>query len=268
MNELTPQFSLTFVLILLGLFYGGTFVLSLLVNRKEENVDGYMVSSGNVGFGISAASMTATWIWAASFYGAAISGFKYGLSGPLHYGLWGALMILFIYPFGLRFRAIRPQRPHAGRDHARPARLVEPADPGGLPTCFGSAISLMVNFTAAGALVAVLSPLTFVQGVLIAAIGVLAYTLWSGFRASILTDFAPVVRHDAGRDHHHPLGAVQHRRAGGPERGHDAAHGRAGRHVLAHRDPGAGGPLLRRGPGLRHRQPDDRAAACSPCVRT
>ncbi len=189
MNELTPQFSMTFVLVLLGLFYGGTFVLSLLVNRKEENVDGYMVSSGNVGFGISAASMTATWIWAASFYGAAISGFKYGLSGPLHYGLWGALMILFIYPFGLRFRALAPNAHtlaeimHAR--HGSSSQLIL-----AVSNLLGSAISLMVNFTAAGALVAVLSPLSFVQGVLIAAIGVLAYTLWSGFRASILTDFA------------------------------------------------------------------------------
>ena len=58
---------------------------------------------------------------------------------------------------------------------------------------FGSVISLMVNFTAAGALVAVLSPLSFQTGVLIAGFGVLSYTLWSGFRASILTDFAQVV---------------------------------------------------------------------------
>jgi Na+/proline symporter len=54
----------------------------------------------------------------------------------------------------------------------------------------GSCISLMVNFTAAGALVSILSPLTFIQGVLIAGLGVLSYTLWSGFRTSVMTDFA------------------------------------------------------------------------------
>ena len=102
------QFSTPVVLILLLLFYGGTFFMSTFVNQKNENVDGYMVSSGEVGFGISAASMTATWIWAASFYGAAISGYNYGLSGPMHYGFWGALMILFIYPYGLRFRKLAP----------------------------------------------------------------------------------------------------------------------------------------------------------------
>lgn len=186
------QFSTPVVLGLLFAFYGLTFFMSTFVNQKNENVDGYMVSSGEVGFGISAASMTATWIWAASFYGAAISGYNYGLSGPLHYGFWGALMILFIYPYGLRFRALAP--------HAHTLAEIMHARHGSgsqlilaVSNLLGSVISLMVNFTAAGALVAVLSPLSFQTGVFIAGAGVLSYTLWSGFRASILTDFAQVV---------------------------------------------------------------------------
>ncbi|WP_371225727.1 sodium:solute symporter family protein [Roseovarius sp. 2305UL8-3] len=186
------QFSTATVIILLLGFYGATFFMSTFVNRKQENVDGYMVSSGKVGFGISAASMTATWIWAASFYGAAISGYNYGLSGPIHYGLWGALMILFIYPFGLRFRALAPKA-HTLAEimqarHGSGSQLILAGS-----NLLGSVISLMVNFTAAGALVSVLSPLSFQAGVLIAGLGVLSYTLWSGFRASILTDFAQVV---------------------------------------------------------------------------
>ncbi len=186
------QFSTPVVIVLLLLFYGGTFFLSTFVSQKKENVDGYMVSSGQVGFGISAASMTATWIWAASFYGAAISGYNYGLSGPMHYGFWGALMILFIYPYGLRFRKLAPNAHtlaeimHAR--HGSGSQLIL-----AVSNLLGSVISLMVNFTAAGALVAVLSPLSFQTGVIIAGFGVLSYTLWSGFRASILTDFAQVV---------------------------------------------------------------------------
>lgn len=94
------QLSATTAILLLAGFYGATFLMSLFIGEKHENVDGFMVSNNAVGFGLSAASMIATWIWAASFYASATSGFKYGLSGPLHYGFWGALMILFIYPFG------------------------------------------------------------------------------------------------------------------------------------------------------------------------
>ncbi|WP_366556769.1 sodium:solute symporter family transporter [Aquibaculum sediminis] len=186
------EFSTTSMLLLLAGFYGGTFLLSLLVRHKKENVDGYMISSGRVGFGIAAASMTATWIWAASFYAAASSGYTYGLSGAIHYGLWGALMILFIFPFGLRFRQLAPNAHTLGElihaRHGSSSQLIL-----AFSNLLGSAISLMVNFTAAGALVAVLSPLSFTHGVLIAGFGVLSYTLWSGFRASILTDFAQLV---------------------------------------------------------------------------
>ncbi len=179
------------VLLLLLAFYGGTFLISTRIGRRKENVDGYMTSSSAVGFGVSAASMTATWIWAASFYAAATSGYKYGISGPIHYGLWGALMILFIYPFGRRFRQLAPNA-HTLAEimHARHGRSSQLILAGS--NIAGSVISLAANFTAAGALVAILSPLEFVHGVLIAGIGTLSYTLWSGFRASLLTDVVQV----------------------------------------------------------------------------
>ena len=186
------QFSSTTTVLLMVLFYGITFVLSLRIKQKNENVDGYMVSNGSIGFGMSAASMTATWIWAASFYAAASSGYKYGVSGALHYGLWGALMILFIYPFGKRFRELAPNA-HTLAEimHARHGNQSQMILAGS--NIVGSVISLMVNFTAAGALVEILSPLSFVHGVLITGIGVLSYTLWSGFRSSVFTDFGQLV---------------------------------------------------------------------------
>ncbi|HEX5534072.1 MAG TPA: sodium:solute symporter family protein [Actinomycetales bacterium] len=183
--------TLTVVLLLIA-FYGGTFLMSMTIGKKNENVDGYMTSNSRVGFGLSAASMTATWVWAASFYAAATAGYKYGISGPIHYGLWGALMILFIYPFGRRIRKLAPQgRTLAEIMQARHGRSSQMMLAGS--NLVGSTISLMTNFTAAGAVVAMLSPLDFIHGVLIAGVGVLSYTLWSGFRASVLTDVAQLV---------------------------------------------------------------------------
>lgn len=186
------QLSATTAVLLLVGFYGFTFLLTLTIRKRKENVDGFMVSNNAVGFGISAASMTATWVWAASFYASASSGYTYGLSGPIHYGLWGALMILCIYPFGQRFRKLAP-RAHTLAEvmharHGRSSQLLL-----AFSNIVGSVISLTANFTAAGALVAVLTPFDFLHGVLAAAIGVLCYTLWSGFRASVLTDFAQLV---------------------------------------------------------------------------
>lgn len=186
------QFSTATVLAMLAAFYGGTYLLTLLIRKKKENADAFMVANERIGIGLASSSMTATWIWAASFYAAATSGYTYGVSGPLHYGLWGALMILFIYPFGQRFRKLAPKAHTLGElihaRHGSSSQLIL-----AVSNILGSTISLMVNFTAAGALVAVLSPLSFQAGVVIAGIGVLCYTFWSGFRAAVFTDFVQLV---------------------------------------------------------------------------
>src|SRR5690606_23416388 len=160
-------------------FYGFSFLMTLRIGKKEECADGYMTSNGAIGFGMSAASMTATWVWAASIYAAASSGFKYGVSGAIHYGFWAALMILFIYPFGRRFPGGAPSS-HARRGfmHARHGRCSRIILAGS--NVLGSIISLRGNFTAAGALVSMLSPLSFMQGVVVTARGVLSYAWWSG----------------------------------------------------------------------------------------
>ncbi|MGP6174723.1 sodium:solute symporter family transporter [Corynebacterium sp. A21] len=169
-----------------------TFLITLTIRERKENVDGFMVSSGAIGYGFSASSMTATWVWAASFYAAAEAGFIYGISGPIHYGLWGALMILCIYPFGKRFRTLAPhahtlaEMVHARHGSSSQLMLA-------VSNIAGSLISLTANFTAAGALVYMLTPFSFGTGVVAVAIGVLAYTIWSGFRASVLTDYIQLV---------------------------------------------------------------------------
>ncbi|MGP9786515.1 sodium:solute symporter family protein [Glutamicibacter sp. 287] len=191
-NPETVGFSALIIVLLLVLFYGGTFFVSTKIGQKNENADGYMTAGNKIGFGISAASMTATWIWASSMYASAASGYTYGISGPIHYGLWGALMILFIYPFGKRIRKVAPKA-HTLAEvmnarHGRSSQLMLAGS-----NIVGSVISLMSNFIAGGVLISMLSPFNFIQGVLAVAGGVLLYTLWSGFRASVLTDFMQVM---------------------------------------------------------------------------
>lgn len=186
------QLGIIGIALLLLLFYGGTMWMSVAISRKQENADDYMTAGNSIGFGVSAASMTATWIWASSMYASVTAGYTYGVSGPIHYGLWGALMILFIYPFGKRIRKVAP-RAHTLAEvmyarHGRSSQLMLAGS-----NVLGSVISLTSNFIAGGAIIAMLSPLSFGAGILIIAGGVLLYTLWSGFRASVLTDFAQVM---------------------------------------------------------------------------
>lgn len=249
------------VLLLLLLFYGGTMWMSVMISRRKENADGYMTAGNRIGFGISAASMTATWIWASSMYASVTAGYTYGVSGPIHYGLWGALMILFIYPFGRRIRKVAPKA-HTLAEvmyarHGRSSQLMLAGS-----NVLGSVISLTSNFIAGGAIIAMLSPLSFGAGILIVAGGVLLYTLWSGFRASVLTDFAQVMA---------MLGAtvivipVIFFAAGGPSMFPDGvAAGNvtppAGELLLLRRVHEPGRSVHRGRAGLRDRQPDHRPA--------
>ncbi|MGO3146328.1 MAG: sodium:solute symporter family transporter [Leucobacter sp.] len=190
--EALHQLSGPVVLGLFLAFFGTSLIISLRISKKKENADGYMTAGGKLGFGISSASMTATWIWAASMYASATSGFTYGLSGPIHYGLWGALMILLIYPFGRRIRKVAPNA-HTIAEvmfarHGRSSQLLLAGS-----NVLGSLISLTSNLIAGGALIDMLSPFTFGQGVIAIGAGVLLYTLWAGFRASVLTDFIQVL---------------------------------------------------------------------------
>ncbi|NLS09008.1 sodium:solute symporter family protein [Nesterenkonia sp. MY13] len=188
----SPILSTATVVLLLIAFYGLTLYVALRIRKRKENADAYMTAGNKVGFGVAAASMTATWIWASSLYASATSGYNYGISGPIHYGLWGALMILFIYPFGRRIRQVAP-RAHTLAEvmrarHGSSSQLLLAGS-----NVVGSVMSLMTNFVAGGALIAMFSPLNFVQGVIAVAAGVLLYTFWSGFRASALTDFMQVL---------------------------------------------------------------------------
>lgn len=185
------QFGYFGIILILIIFYGGTLYITTRIAKRKENADGFMTAGNTLGFGVSAASMTATWIWASSMYASATAGYTYGISGPIHYGLWGALMILFIYPFGKRIRAVAPKA-HTLAEvmyarHGRSSQLMLAGS-----NVVGSIISLMSNFIAGGALIAMLSPFSFAQGVIAVAAGVLLYSLWSGFRASVLTDFVQV----------------------------------------------------------------------------
>src|SRR5690606_29715980 len=170
------QLGTPLTLILLLIFFGGTFFISLSIGKKKENADNYMTAGNNVGLGVSAASMTATWIWSSSLYASATSGYTYGVSGPIHYGLWRALMLLFIYPFGRRVRRLDPSaHPVAGSLHARDGRSTQSIL--ARSNTLGSLLRLPSNVTAGGALAATLSPLSFTAGILRVGRGVLLYTL-------------------------------------------------------------------------------------------
>ncbi|MFC6722959.1 hypothetical protein ACFQE1_00805 [Halobium palmae] len=176
---------------LLFVYFLIVFGIVLKIARTSEDTDEFIVANRQVGLGLGAGSTTATYIWAASFFSAAIAGYQYGIAGPIHYGLWGACALFFIWPYGLRMRELSPEG-HTLPElikarHGKFSHLTTV-----FANSFGSTVSLTVNLTAAGSLISMFSSISYEWGVIGIGVIIFAYVVKSGFRSSVITDYVQI----------------------------------------------------------------------------
>lgn len=164
-------------------------VMVVITRRWAGRVDAerFIVADRNVPLVLGTASMGATWIWAGSMFAAATAAYTYGPSGAFHYAFWGGLALLFVWRYGARVRQLSPYG-HTFSEfvRVRHGRLSQGVM--ALENYINSQYSLVVNFTAAAAVVSLLSPVSYELAVVVVAVGVVAYASMSGIRASIITD--------------------------------------------------------------------------------
>lgn len=168
-------------------------VMTALTWRQMRRTDAeeFVVADRDVGRWRGVATMSATWIWAASLYAAATAAWTYGLAGAFHYAVWGGLALLFVWRYGLRVRRLTP----AGHTlpefiRVRHGRLSQGVI--GVENYLNSQYSLILNFTAGATLLALVSPLSYEVALVALAAIVLGYSVFSGIRASIVTDVAQI----------------------------------------------------------------------------
>lgn len=182
----TASLSLPAVAFILGAY---VIVMLAMTRRSAATLDAerFVVADRDVPGGVGAASMAATWIWAASMYAAATAAYTYGVAGAFHYAFWGGLALLFVWRYGQRVRRLVPHgHTFSQFIRARHGRLSQGVM--GLEGYLNSQYSLVVNFTAAGALLSSFSSLPYEAAVVVVALTVLAYSTISGIRASVVTD--------------------------------------------------------------------------------
>ncbi|CAN5900419.1 sodium:solute symporter family protein [soil metagenome] len=164
-------------------------VMGALTWRQMRHTDAeaFVVADRDVGSWRGVATMSATWIWAASLYAAATAAYTYGLSGAFHYAFWGGLALLFVWRYGLRLRQMVPAG-HTFTEfiRVRHGRLSQGVI--GAENYLNSQYSMVLNFTAGAALLSLVSPLSYEAALVLVAAIVLGYSLFSGIRASIATD--------------------------------------------------------------------------------
>ncbi len=182
------------LIVTLGILVAYAALMAALTWRQVHRTDAeaFVVADRDVGSWRGLATMSATWIWAASLYAAATAAYTYGLSGAFHYAFWGGLALLFVWPYGLRLRRMVPAG-HTFTEfiRVRHGRLSQAVI--GTENYLNSQYSMILNFTAGAALLSLVSPLSYVTALLLIAAIVLGYSSFSGIRASIVTDGVQIV---------------------------------------------------------------------------
>lgn len=175
---------------LLLLALGTVSIIATLIASRRQVADktSFLVADRAINWRPGSATIAATWIWATGMFIAAEQAYKHGWVGLFWFAVPNITTLIVFAWFAAKIRARMPEgftlsafmRDHKSR---RVQRLY-------LLTLGGLAIfSTAVNLLAGGLIVHKITGMSFLLVTIMLALVALAYSLRSGLRASILTDY-------------------------------------------------------------------------------
>ena len=176
---------LTYALVMLG--------ATVLMTKKEGNVERFCVGDRNIGWGVSALSIAATWIWAPALFTSTENAYTKGFAGLFWFLVPNVLCLILFIPFAGKIREEMPEGITLSgymyeKYHSKPVRNVYLFQLGAL-----SALSTGVQLLAGSKILSMLSGIPFVAMTVIMAVIAYSYSQFSGIKASILTDAIQMV---------------------------------------------------------------------------
>ncbi len=176
---------LTYALVMLG--------ATVLMTKKEGNVERFCVGDRNVGWGVSALSIAATWIWAPALFTSTENAYTKGFAGLFWFLVPNVLCLILFIPFAKKIRGEMPEGiTLSGYMHdkyrSKGVKSVYLFQLGAL-----SVLSTGVQLLAGSKLLSLLTGIPFWCMTVIMAIIAYSYSQFSGIKASILTDAIQMV---------------------------------------------------------------------------
>ena len=173
------------VLIIYALIMVGA---TMLMTKKEENIERFCVGDRNIGWFISALSIAATWIWAPALFTSTENAYTKGFAGLFWFLVPNVLCLILFIPFA---RKIRAEMPHgitlSGYMHekykSKSVKNVYLFQLGAL-----SALSTGVQLLAGSKILSIVTGIPFWAMTIIMAVIAYSYSQFSGIKASIVTD--------------------------------------------------------------------------------
>ncbi|KAJ5094411.1 hypothetical protein N7456_010272 [Penicillium angulare] len=166
-----------------------TKVLKKTVGEDNTNVETFIVADRNVGTGLVASAVVSSWLWSTALLSAVLVGYEYGISGPFWYGAGCSPMIVCFAYLG----TICKDRVPTAHTVLEIVRIRYVGTIAHLSFMFLAVINNLFNTI--NMILGASSAITYLTGMHIMAstfllpLGVVAYTLTGGIKATFLTDY-------------------------------------------------------------------------------
>ena len=168
-------------------------IATLLMTKKEDNVEKFCVSDRNMGWFTSALSIAATWIWAPALFVSTENAYTKGFAGLFWFLVPNVLCLIFFIPFARKIRKEMPEgitlsgymKEKYQSDSVKNAYLFQL---GAL-----SALSTGVQLLAGSKIFSMISGIPFFVMTVIMAVIAYSYSQFSGIKASVITDAVQMV---------------------------------------------------------------------------
>lgn len=166
--------------------------LALIFTRGTVGKEGFLVANRELGLWPSALSIAATWTWAPALFIASQMAYQKGVIGLFWFVVPNVLCLIIFSEFAARLRDRMPQGytlpEFMGKIHSARVKRVYLVQMIGLSTC-----SFAVQLLAGGMIFSTLTGLPFLPVTLALSFIALSYSLWSGLKSSVLTDYVQTI---------------------------------------------------------------------------
>ncbi len=161
---------------------------TILMTKKENNIERFCVGNRNTGWFVSALSIAATWIWAPALFTSTENAYTKGFAGLFWFLVPNVLCLIVFIPFAKKIREEMPNGITLSgymyeKYHSKAVRNTYLFQLGAL-----SALSTGVQLLAGSKILSMLTGIPFVIMTFIMAVIAFSYSQFSGIKASILTD--------------------------------------------------------------------------------
>lgn len=180
--------------IIMLLTYAAIMILAtVIMTKKEKNVERFCVGSRSENWVMSALSISATWIWAPALFVSTEKAYTAGWVGLFWFLVPNVLCLIIFIPFAQRIRKTMPEGMTLSgfmreRYKSEGVKKVYLFQLGGL-----AVLSTGVQLLAGSQILSLETGISFPTMTIILAVIALSYSLFSGIKASMLTDAIQMV---------------------------------------------------------------------------